>query len=61
MQPGHQQSRESWAGVLLPFALVLGLVLLLRLDPGPAAGAPALTSPLEPWLKVIVGYLAAGA
>jgi len=55
-----EKTRESWAGILLPFALVAGLVLLLRLDPGPAA-EPALANPLEPWLKVIVGYLAAGA
>ncbi len=46
---------------MLPFALVAGLVLLLQLNPGPPAEPAALTSPLEPWLKVIVGYLAAGA
>ena len=51
--------RESWASVILPVALIVGLVLLLRLDPGggPAAGE-AFENPLEPWLKIIVSYLA---
>jgi uncharacterized membrane protein len=52
--------QESIANLLLPVALILGLVLLLRLNAGQPA--PETTSaPLEAGLKLIVGYLAAGA
>jgi uncharacterized membrane protein len=55
----RQTGRESWASLLLPFALVLGLVLLLGLEPGDAASATEVTNPLEAPLKTIVGYLVA--
>lgn len=45
--------------LLLPLALIFGLVLILSLNVGEGRG-DALTSPLEMWLKAIVGYLAAG-
>ena len=51
---------ESLINLLLPLGLIFGLVLLLSLNVGETpidSGA----SPLESWLKVIVGYLAAGA
>ena len=51
--------RESWLNLLLPLSLILGLVLLLGLNSGESGGRAA-TTPLEEWLKVIVGYLAAG-
>lgn len=57
----RESSRESWINLLLPLALILGLVLLLSLNVGEGRGEGALTTPLESWLKVIVGYLAAGA
>jgi uncharacterized membrane protein len=57
----QESSRDSWINLLLPLALILGLVLLLSLNVGEGKGEGALTSPLESWLKVIVGYLAAGA
>ena len=56
----RESARESWSSLLLPVALVLGLVLLLNLPAEPPA-EPALINPLEPWLKILVGYLAAGA
>ena len=51
--------RESWLNLLLPLSLILGLVLLLSLNAGEGGGSTVAT-PLEDWLKVIVGYLAAG-
>ncbi len=47
--------------LLLPLALIAGLVLLLSLNAGDSGGESAASSPLEVWLKLIVGYLAAGA
>ncbi|MBD2077153.1 DUF1622 domain-containing protein [Phormidium sp. FACHB-592] len=57
----HEPSRDSLANLLLPLALILGLVLLLSLNTGQAGGVSETASPLEAWLKIIVGYLAAGA
>lgn len=57
----RQSSQESLVTLLLPLALIIGLVLLLSLNVGESRGENLLTSPLEMWLKVIVGYLAAGA
>ncbi len=54
-------SRDSLINLLLPLSLILGLVLLLSLNTGQTNGETAATTPLEEWLKVIVGYLAAGA
>ena len=53
--------RDSWLNLLLPLALILGLVLLLSLNVGAPASEPAALTPLEPWLKLLVSYLAAGA
>ncbi|MFN6571055.1 DUF1622 domain-containing protein [Dendronalium sp. ChiSLP03b] len=55
----REPSRDSLLNLLLPLALILGLVLILSLNVGEARDERALTSPLETWLKVIVGYLAA--
>jgi uncharacterized membrane protein len=54
-------SRDSLINLLLPLSLILGLVLLLSLNTGQTNAEAAATTPLEEWLKVIVGYLAAGA
>ena len=57
--------RESWLesliNVLLPLGLIFGLVLLLSLNVDQNSIEAASSSPLESWLKLIVGYLAAGA
>ena len=57
----HEPPRESLINLLLPLSLILGLVLLLSLNTGQNNSAATPISPLEEWLKVIVGYLAAGA
>ena len=57
--------RESWLesliNILLPLALIFGLVLLLSLNVSESSTEAVSSSPLESWLKIIVGYLAAGA
>ena len=57
----REPSRESLASILLPLGLIFGLVLLLNLNVGQSNGEAASSGPLESWLKLIVGYLAAGA
>jgi uncharacterized membrane protein len=52
--------RDSLVNLLLPIALIIGLVLLLSLDVSPTEQV-ATEEPLESWLKLIVSYLAAGA
>ncbi len=54
-----EASQDSLTNLILPLALILGLVLLLSLNVE-AGGQSRETTPLETWLKVIVGYLAAG-
>ncbi|GAA6621683.1 DUF1622 domain-containing protein [Scytonema sp. NUACC26] len=55
----RETSRDSLINLLLPLALIIGLVLLLSLNVE-GRGETRETTPLEIWLKVIVGYLAAG-
>ena len=50
---------HSWMSLLLPMALIAGLVLLLGFNIGGAGEAKAMITPLEPWLHFLVGYLAA--
>lgn len=57
----REPSRDSLINVLLPLALIFGLVLLLSLNVEPTRGETSSSSPLEAWLKLLVGYLAAGA
>ncbi|MEG4211942.1 DUF1622 domain-containing protein [Microcoleus sp. S13_B4] len=52
---------ESLINLLLPLGLIFGLVLLLSLNVGGGAPVESAAIPLESWLKLIVGYLAAGA
>jgi uncharacterized membrane protein len=52
--------RESLINLILPLTLIFGLVALLSLNTGQVAGEHQVISPLEEWLRVIVGYLAAG-
>ncbi len=56
----REPSHDSLISILLPLALIFGLVLLLSLNVGQTSGESS-SSPLESWLKLIVGYLAAGA
>ena len=57
----RERSRDSWASILVPLSLILGLVLLLSINVGQADEKTLSGSPLEPWLKLLVGYMAAGA
>ncbi|MBD3883504.1 DUF1622 domain-containing protein [Phormidium tenue FACHB-886] len=52
---------EAITNLLLPLALIIGLVLLLQVDIGQASREMTSANPLELWLKAIVGYLAAAA
>ncbi|MBD2364388.1 DUF1622 domain-containing protein [Anabaena minutissima FACHB-250] len=52
---------ESLVNLLLPLALIFGLVLLLGINVGKIEATEAAREPLESWLKLIVGYLAAAA
>lgn len=56
----REPSRDSLVSILLPLGLIFGLVLLLSFDVGPA-GVESQSSPLESWLKLLVGYLVVGA
>ena len=62
-QPERQTPlRDSWTSFLLPIALIFGLVLLLSLNTNVSSvSGVAEGNPLEGWLKLIVGYFAAGA
>lgn len=53
-----QPGRDFWNNIL-PLALILGLFLMLSLNVGKTDGAEG--NLLEPWLKLIIGYLASGA
>ncbi|MDZ8053388.1 MAG: DUF1622 domain-containing protein [Aulosira sp. ZfuVER01] len=55
----RETSQDSLISLILPIALIFGLVLLLSLNVG-GGGESRETTPLEIGLKVIVGYLAAG-
>jgi uncharacterized membrane protein len=57
----NERTREHWATLLIPVALILGLVVLLNVEVGGAAPETGVASPLEIWLKWLVSYLAAGA
>jgi uncharacterized membrane protein len=57
----QESSQTSSIDLLLPISLILGLGLLLSLNPGQIQRSGTVVSPLEEWLKVIIGYLAAGA
>lgn len=57
----REPTRDSIVSILLPLSLIFGLVLLLSLNAGQTSGEVGSKGPLESWLKIIVGYLAAGA
>jgi len=58
----EKESRhETWTNLVIPVALIFGLVLLLWLNTGNAGQGAVTETPVESWLKFLVGYLAAGA
>lgn len=57
----REPSNDSLINVLLPVALIFGLVLLLSLNFGEGRGEAIKSSPLELWLRVIISYLTAVA
>ncbi|MGE5655542.1 MAG: DUF1622 domain-containing protein [Actinomycetota bacterium] len=52
---------HSWTQVIMPLALIFGLFLMLSLNPGQSEARAVPNNPLEPWLKLLIGYLASGA
>ena len=57
----REPSRDSLVTILLPVALIFGLVLLLSLNVGQPNTQAEASSPLELWLRFLVNYLAVGA
>lgn len=57
----RSSSLDSLLNLLLPLALILGLVFLLSVKVEQPVAETAMGSPLESWLKLLVGYLASGA
>lgn len=57
----QERSRDSLASILLPISVIFGLVLLLSLNVESSITSKEAGSPLESWIKVLVGYLAVGA
>ncbi|MBD2680656.1 MULTISPECIES: DUF1622 domain-containing protein [Nostoc] len=55
----REGTQDSLINLILPLGLILGLVLLLSLNVE-GGNQDRETTALEIWLKVIVGYLAAG-
>src|SRR6266496_5948624 len=51
----------SWMSLLLPLALITGLVLLLGFNVGGMVEPKAMITPLEPWPQFLIGNLATGA
>ena len=60
---GHEQTRplrDGWLAVELPAALIIGLALLLTIEPGTAEPAPSEAGiAVESYLRLLVGYLGA--
>jgi uncharacterized membrane protein len=54
-------SPNSWFNILVPLALIVGLVLLLNLDIERPIKEPVTVNPVEAWVNPIISYLAAGA
>ncbi len=54
----QEPSQDSLINILLPLALIFGLVLLLSLNVEQTNSDATLSSPLESWLKLLVSYLA---
>lgn len=55
----RESTQESLSNLLLPLALIVGLIVLLGL-PAEQSNRAVEDDLLESWLKLIVGYLAAG-
>ena len=57
----QKRARDSWTDILLPSALILGLVLLLSFGGNRISGEKGVVSPREEWLQLVVSYFASGA
>jgi uncharacterized membrane protein len=57
----RNSSPNSWFNILVPLALIIGLVLLLNLDIERPTKEPVSVNPVELWVNPIISYLAAGA
>lgn len=57
----RNSSPNSWFNLVIPLALILGLVLLLNLDVEQPTKEPVAVNPIEGWVNPIISYLAAGA
>jgi len=57
----QKRARDSWTDILLPSALILGLVLLLSFGGGRVPGEKGVANPREEWLQFVVSYFATGA
>lgn len=57
----REPSSDSWTSILVPLALILGLVLLLSLNVRGGNQEPLSSNPLEPLLKLLLGYMTAAA
>jgi uncharacterized membrane protein len=57
----RNSSPNSWFNLVIPLALILGLVLLLNLDIEQQTKEPVAVNPIERWVNPIVSYLAASA
>lgn len=57
----REPSSDSWPGILVPLSLILGLVLLLSLNVRGGDQEQLSSNPLEPLLKLFLGYMAAAA
>lgn len=57
----RNSSPNSWFNLVIPLALILGLVLLLNLDIENPTKEPISVNPVEVWINLIVSYLAASA
>jgi uncharacterized membrane protein len=60
IHPAPSGPNQNWINLILPIALILGLVLLLNLNSG-SASPVAPSTPLEDYLKITAGYIAVGA
>lgn len=57
----NKPDRDSLSNIILPLGLIVGLFLLLSLNMGPLEPKSISENSLEPLLKLVIGYLAAGA
>lgn len=57
----RNSSPNSWFNLVIPLALILGLVLLLNLDIERPTKEAVAVNPVEVWVNPIISYIAASA